>query len=205
MSHQTPSVLLLVVGMQNDKYRPVVALPNETCLSQESIHQIITSTHLLTKVNECITAARERAWKVVFALDLHHPKHASFQTRPPHCVMQTWGADVVRGLQFGFDTSDLVYRGLDKDKDSDDAFYVSVPGSPSHLRFLMSEQQATTLCLCGASPDGCIEQTARTASLLGYKPLIISDCSVLLSTTATTPHYSTLSTLLHHYAPILEG
>jgi nicotinamidase-related amidase len=193
--------------MQNDKYRPVGALPNETSLSS---HPIITSTHLLTKVNECITAARERSWKVVFALDVHHPKHVSFQTQRPHCVMQTWGADVVKGLQFGFDESDLVYRGLDTDKDSDDAFYVSVPGSPSHLRFLMSEQQATTLCLCGASPEGCIEQTARTAHLLGYSPLIISDCSILLPstthhTTTTTPYYSSTSLASLLDAPILEG
>jgi nicotinamidase-related amidase len=84
---------------------------------------------------------------------------------------------MVKGLQFGFPNSDLVVRGVDLDQDSNAAFYVSTPGSPSHLRDLLGDIK--TLYLCGASPDGCIEQTAQTASSLGYQPTILSDCSVL--------------------------
>jgi nicotinamidase-related amidase len=72
----------------------------------------------------------------------------------------------------------MVVRGLDIDGESDDAFYVSFPHSPSRLRSLLPSY--TTIYMCGASPDGCIEATARTASLLGYHPVILGhSCSSL--------------------------
>ena len=181
--------MLLVVGMQNDKYRPAMIRPSsESC-------SIVAVPHLLQKVNECIRTARARDWQVVFALDLHHPQHISFdEQHPPHCVLQTWGSSVVNGLEYGFVGSDMVLRGLDKDEDSNDAFYVSqnsaAPPSFSRLRQLLRMPASSTtgvgelkrLALCGASPDGCIERTALTAATAGYcrgDPIIIDDASIL--------------------------
>ena len=170
------AAVLLVVGMQNDKYGARAAYTCNTSLA---------------RVNDCILAARQREWQVVFALDLHHPQHMSFQTQPAHCVLRSWGSDIVNGLQYGFDGSDMVVRGLDKDDDSDDAFFVSnlFAESPSQLRKLLASRR---LCLCGFSPDGCIEQTAITASTRGYcqgDPVVISDCSSLL-TPCLSPYLS---------------
>jgi len=162
------AAVLLVVGMQNDKYSARVAYTCETSLA---------------RVNNCIQAARDREWQVIFALDLHHPQHISFQTQHPHCVLRSWGSEMVNGLQYGFDGSDMVVRGLDKDDDSNDAFFVSnmLFDEPSQLRALIASRR---LCVCGFSPDGCIEQTAMTAATRGYcqgDPIVISDCCSLVS------------------------
>ena len=156
-----PDTLLLVVGMQNDKF----------------IHS--SDNNLLERVNRSIRAAMTRGWLVVFALDLHHPHHVSFQPDGHHCVLQTWGAQMVHGLEYYMvPRAEMVVRGLDKNQDSDDAFYVSKPSSPSRLRHLLSSS-TKRMCVCGSSPDGCIEETVTTASLNGYcmgDPVIISDC-----------------------------
>lgn len=155
--------VLLVVGMQNDKC--------SRC-----------STVLVPRVNACIRAAQTRGWRVVFALDLHHPRHISFQTETPHCILQTLGAGMASGLLFGFPGSDLIVRGVDQHEDSNDAFFISEPSNTYSLLRTMLCGGNTRLCLCGASPDGCLEQTTLTASLRGYcrgDPIIISDASYL--------------------------
>ena len=215
------TTVLLVVGMQNDKYRPT-----SLRASDSACDHITFVPHLLAQVNHCIRTARSRGWSVIFALDLHHPQHVSFQksggcnSRPPHCVLQSWGSNIVTGLEFGFDGSDMVVRGLDKDQDSDDAFYVSNDGtSPlpvlSRLKRLLrsvTTNERKRLAICGASPDGCIEQTALTASSKGYcrgDPIIISDCSALLTTTPDSlvlkPFSELLSLWQKEPSPILEG
>jgi nicotinamidase-related amidase len=207
--------MLLVVGMQNDKYRPAVL-----SLDRQA-DPIVVTPHLLGKVNECIEAARARKWQVVFALDLHHPKHVAFQTQTPHCVLQTWGSEIVKGLHYGFDGCDMVLRGLDMDDDSNDAFYVSNSKAgaetPSQLRKLLKPTATAPikrLCVCGASPDGCIEQTVNTASIKGFcrgDPIIISDCSALLAPTPPLLVFKPLSELLRLWgdatlgSPILDG
>ena len=178
------STVLLVVGMQNDKYH---TRAEYTC------------TTTLSNINKCIQAARKMNWQVVFALDLHHPQHMSFQKQIQHCVLRSWGSDMVNGLEYGFPGSEMVLRGLDKDDDSSDAFFVSniLNETPSQLRALVAESR---LCLCGFSPDGCIEQTAITASTRGYcdgDPIVISDCCSLL-TPSLSPYlsYKSLTELL---------
>jgi nicotinamidase-related amidase len=176
-----PDTVLLVVGMQNDKLRS--ARPSLDAALQD----VVVSPDLPARVNGCIRAARQRGWKVVFALDLHHPRHASFAATGAHCVLQTWGAEVVRGLDYGFPGSDLVLRGLELDEDSDDAFFVSKAPAGAvrtslHTHLLDPRGEPRRLLLCGASPDGCIEQTARTAALGGHcrgPPVVVADCSVL--------------------------
>ena len=194
--------VLLVVGMQNDKYRPA----SLRCSSEtQHITACIHAPLLLARVNACIEAARERGWKVVFAMDLHHPQHVTFAKVSPHCVLQTWGSHMVNGLQYGFNGSDMVVRGLDKDDDSDDAFYVSKSQKAktlSRLRHLLQTGNASRkMAVCGASPDGCIEATITTAATRGYcrgDPIVISDASTLLSQPSETPCLvlKTLSELL---------
>jgi nicotinamidase-related amidase len=88
ISKNEAKVMLLVIGMQNDKYRPAC-----TFLPKDAENKaIVTAPELLLHVNRCIDVARAREWKVVFALDLHHPRHVSFQKHAPHCVLQTWGS-----------------------------------------------------------------------------------------------------------------
>jgi nicotinamidase-related amidase len=178
-ARRTSDALLLVVGMQNDKCSRLHAqLP-----------------HLVPRINACIREASARGWKLVFALDLHHPQHVSFQKASPHCVLQTYGAQMVRALEYlQVRDADMVVRGLDKDGDSDDAFYVSA-GSPSRLKDLLWNPvagQCLRFYMCGVSPDGSIEVSAQTASERGCPPVVIADASYM---PLALPLHATLQTL----------
>jgi hypothetical protein len=71
--------------------------------------------------------------------------------------------------------ADMVVRGVDKNYDSNNAFIVSKYSerkndvSYSRLKELLLRQaQWRRLCVCGNSPDGCIQETVRYANENGY-------------------------------------
>jgi len=189
---QQQQITLLVIGMQNDKYTASSAM-----LSMGK-GRILTCN-----VNKCIETAIQNQWNIVYALDLHHPKHSSFEDYgglyKPHCILATMGSYHVSALHFAVPGSEMVTRGVDMDGDSNDAFWITDPSHTtpceSRLRSILMKQQqqsadaaatSTTstanhmLFLCGTSPDGCIESTAATASRLGFTVCIIKDATCLV-------------------------
>ena len=178
---------LLGVGMQNDK-----ALMMNRDLIKENKRPIACDVQFVKAVNMCIDVANERGWLIIYAKDLHHPLHCSFQRVEKHCVLGSWGSVHISGLRYALPGSEQLVRGLDMDGDSNDAYYVtdqnySKRTKESRLRSIMAVNGLTTLLICGLSPDGCIEQTAATATKFGHNPIVISDCAVLASTTITSP------------------
>lgn len=145
----TCKVMVLVVGMQRDKVHAMlqpdfeddVMMMLEACSSTtasvssctvmndseketESSQQQSSGNHMppnfIEAVNECIALGiSKQGWKVVHALDLHHPNHCSFfnsavtvssspghdsgclSHKKKHCVLGTWGSGAVTGLNFG--------------------------------------------------------------------------------------------------------
>jgi nicotinamidase-related amidase len=177
---------LLVVGMQNDK-----AMMMNRYLIKENRKPTAGDTQFVKAVNMCIDLACERGWLIIYAKDLHHPRHCSFQdVESRHCVLGSWGSVHISGLRYALPGSEQLVRGLDMDGDSNDAYYVTDPSyskctKESSLKSIMAINGLTTLLICGLSPEGCIEQTAATATRLGHNPIIISDCTVLATTPAT--------------------
>jgi hypothetical protein len=78
------------------------------------------------------------------------------------------GFDPPTGLHFGHNGMDMIFRGIDMDGDSSDAF------SSSRL------QGKGGLVLCGTSPDGCIETTIATAKARGIPTYIVAGAVWLL-------------------------
>ncbi len=179
--------VLVVFGMQNDKFTSLEDLKLE-------VVNLKGYDGIIGRVNKCIDYAQSNGWKVVYALDIHHPRHSSFEEQggvnKRHCVLATWGSTHVCGLHYAIPGSEQVVRGLDIDGDSDDAFYITEKSQCTHSREsrlaeIIREHKthnsgAANLYLCGISPDGCIEKTAKTGQRLGNKAIIISDCSILL-------------------------
>jgi nicotinamidase-related amidase len=175
---------LLVVGMQNDK-----AMMMNHSLVKENKRPIACDTQFVNAVNMCIDAANERGWLIIYAKDLHHCRHCSFQHVESHCVLGSWGSVHISGLRYALPGSEQVVRGLDIDGDSHDAYYITDPTyskytKESSLRSIMAVKGLTSLLICGLSPEGCIEKTAATAARLGHNPIIISDCTVLATSTS---------------------
>ena len=179
---QNTSGILLVVGMQNDKLT-AMTWGGEVASDERRGSIPKTSdrrTELVAEVNRCIQIAMEAGWKVKYVLDVHHPMHSSFKghggTLQSHCVLSTWGCNPFSGLKFGLPGTDLLIRGLDRDGDSADAFWTTVPSSPTRLVATKSH----FLVLCGASPDGCIENTAATALARGMEVCVPEKAAWLL-------------------------
>ena len=179
--------VLVVFGMQNDKF---------TLLQDRKVSVVNLRGYdgIIGKVNKCIDYAKNNDWKVVYALDIHHAMHCSFEKQggdsKHHCILATWGSSHVCGLHYAIPGSEQVVRGLDIDGDSNDAFYIteksqSAYSRESRLAEIIREHKKhnskpANLYLCGISPDGCIEKTAITGQKLVNKTIIISDCSILL-------------------------
>jgi nicotinamidase-related amidase len=193
---------LLVVGMQNDK----AAMMNRLSAGEDKKHAVaVCDARFVKSVNMCIDAASAMGWLIIYAKDLHHQRHCSFQDVERHCVLGSWGSEHISGLRYALPGSEQLVRGLDMDGDSNDAYYVTDQNyskyiKESSLRSIMAVNCYTNLLICGLSPEGCIEQTATTAARFGHRPIIISDCTVL----ATTTGPNTLSTTMLPLGEIVE-
>lgn len=184
------SAILVVVGMQNDKLS-AMAWGGEVAKDKGGTvpKSQDMRTGLVTEVNRCIDIAMEAGWKVKYVLDVHHPMHSSFKGHggdlQSHCVLSTWGCNPTSGLKFGLPGTDLLIRGLDRDGDSANAFWTTVSSSPTRL--LASTAGSPLLILCGASPDGCIENTAATALGHGMEVCVPQNASWLLPDNHSMP------------------
>jgi nicotinamidase-related amidase len=184
-------IMILVVGMQRDKMNAMMLPYYEKIAADETEAAVgggrtAMPPNLLENVNSCIELglSNERSnWKVVHALDLHHPKHCSFAfsvlpendgrvsasvgphhyLRSKHCVLGTWGADMVTGMHYGIirekshahseddAKEDLVFRGLYLDGDSDNAFWITEPPHPEAVPSRLSQMISSMLSAADAS------------------------------------------------------
>ena len=173
----TAARLLLVVGMQNDKLSAMAWGGEEASLRRDgAVPATPAANQFRAEVNSCIAFAAASGWKIAYVLDVHHPKHSSFQghggAMRQHCVLSTWGCNPVSGMHFGMRGSELIIRGVDTDGDSADAFCITTTPQnkdPTCLRALLAKKKAPLLVVCGASPDGCIENTAASALEMGFR------------------------------------
>jgi len=198
-------ISLLVVGMQVDKVG---------AMRLSSAHQ----QQLVRAVNSCVEMVAQRGGKIIYALDLHHPKHSSFVNGEKHCVLGTLGAEPVVGLHFGQAGSDIVFRGLDRDGDSSDAFWITEPphedATESRLGQMLRHHCTQLLIVCGASPDGCIESTVASARLRAGALTICVPLDATALATSSTLYEDTAvlapATLAEYFekaavVPIFEG
>lgn len=166
---------LLVVGMQRDKLS-AMNRGGEAAINRTQLKRSDRSDSICGEVNKCIDYATKNGWCVTFAMDMHHSGHPSFDGHGgalrPHCVLRTMGYDPPTGLRFGEMGMDVVYRGMEAEGDSADAFWVITGKCGSRLQGLLSSEG---IVLCGTSPDGCIENTLATAKKRGIPTFIVPD------------------------------
>ena len=79
---------LIVVDMLNDFLDPAGAL-----YCGEDARAIVPF------VQRRLAAQREAGGTVVFLHDAHRPDDREFQRFPPHCVADTWGAEIIAALR----------------------------------------------------------------------------------------------------------
>ncbi len=135
---------LLVIDMLNDFVKEGGTLVVSGALERLSFFQ------------ERIARAREEKELVIYVCDSHRPDDPEFSIWPPHCVLGSWGAEVVEELKP--QPQDYVVR-----KRRYSAFY------GTDLDLYLRENEVKVLVLTGLVTNICVMGTAADAASRGYK------------------------------------
>lgn len=139
-----PERALLVIDMLNDFVKPggTLVVPG--------------AEEKLNLFHKRIAMARERKELVVYVCDSHRPDDPEFSIWPPHCVLGSWGAEVVEEIKP--QSQDYVVK-----KRRYSAFY------GTDLDLYLRENKVEELILTGLVTNICVMGTAADAASRGYK------------------------------------
>lgn len=110
---------------------------------------------IVPAVSERLELARERGDLVVFLCDRHRPDDAEFEMFPPHCIVDTPGAEIVPELQPDDGEAVVTKRRYS-------GFY------GTELDILLREKSITEVELAGVCTNICVLYTAADARNRGY-------------------------------------
>jgi len=95
---------------------------------------------------------------------------------PSHCVQNTWGAELHKDLKF-HPNGKRVLKGFNPNVDSYSAFFDNAKLGKTTLEELISKEGCTDVYVCGIATDVCVGFTAFHAQELGFRTILIDDCS----------------------------
>lgn len=95
---------------------------------------------------------------------------------PRHCVQDSWGAELHKDLKI-VDNSIKVYKGTNPEVDSYSVFWDNKKLTETTLVSQLQEKNATDIYICGLAYDVCVGATAADALAIGYRTVLIDDCS----------------------------
>ncbi len=168
---------LLIVDMQND-FMPQGALG------------VAHADELIQVINSLIPKFK----LVIASLDWHPEDHVSFAANhrgkkvgetievdgqeqilwPIHCVKDTFGAQLVHGLnKEGIHKN--IYKGVDKKIDSYSAFFDNRRLNETGLGKYLKDHKVTDIYLAGVATDYCVLYSAFDAIDLGFSVHLITD------------------------------
>lgn len=161
-----PTTALVVVDMQNDFADPAGSL------------FVVGGDALLGPLNAELAAARAAGAPVVFTQDWHPPATPHFQAQggvwPVHCVRDTWGAELVPGLDVS--GAPVVRKGTGGE-DGYSGFTMRDPVTgvdiPTELDALLREAGVTALVVVGLALDVCVKATALDGLRLGFDVTVL--------------------------------
>jgi nicotinamidase/pyrazinamidase len=128
---------------------------------------------IVTNINRLL----EMTWvRIDASQDWHPPDHCSFLGRrdnlyPPHCVMNTPGADFLPGLRTERFHS-IWRKGYERDFEA----YALTAQHPAFAEFLRASGIAT-IAVCGIATNICCYYVARDLRQAGFRVLLVEDAS----------------------------
>jgi nicotinamidase/pyrazinamidase len=171
MTRYDSKTALVVVDVQNDFADPGGGL------------YVPGGDQIVEAVNDEIDRARAAGALVVYTQDWHPADTPHFVgaggTWPPHCVRETWGAElhprltvpehpaIVRkgtGHEDGY--SGFTVRDLERDADE-----------PTGLDTLLRAEGVERVVVVGLARDVCVRATALDAARLGYDTTVVLDAT----------------------------
>ncbi|KAL3290183.1 hypothetical protein HHI36_023543 [Cryptolaemus montrouzieri] len=95
---------------------------------------------------------------------------------PRHCVQDTWGSELHKDLKI-VKNSLKVYKGTNPDVDSYSVFWDNKKMTDTTLCAQLRLKNATDIYICGLAYDVCVGATAVDALAIGYRTILLDDCS----------------------------
>jgi ureidoacrylate peracid hydrolase len=167
---------VLVVDMLNDFLEPDGAMP----LPEGQV--------LYDPINQLTAAARDGGSPVIWVCDEHPPGDREFDKRTEHCLVGSWGAEVVPQLK----RADGEYR-VPKRRYS--GFF------ETDLDLRLRELDIAHVIITGVVTNICVRSTAHDAFFRGYDVIVPEDC---VAATGEREQASTLFDIDTHYGSVSD-
>jgi len=169
MLRYRPGVALVIVDVQNDFADPKGSL------------SVRGAPAIVPVVNAQAAAARQGGALVALTQDWHPSRTPHFIRDggpwPPHCVVDTWGAEFYPSLDVPEGTP-IVRKGSNGE-DGYSAFTMRDPGSgrdvPTMLQPLLQAAGVEEVVIVGLATDYCVKATALDAIRLGFRTVVLTD------------------------------
>lgn len=104
---------------------------------------------------------------------------------PKHCVQNTPGAELHANLNF-VQNGVKVFKGENPNVDSYSAFFDNQKLNKTSLDGILKTKNITDVYVCGLAYDVCVADTCYDALELGYKTVLLKNCTKGLDTKAMT-------------------
>lgn len=168
----TETTALIVVDMQNDFGHPDGSL------------FVSGAPAIVGAVNDEIERANTSGGMVVLTQDWHPASTPHFDTDggtwPVHCVADTWGAEMIEGVDPDGHASTVIRKGTNGE-DGYSAFAMREPGSdtdiPTELESLLRERSIDRVVVVGLAADVCVAATATSAAAAGFETVVLWDAT----------------------------
>jgi len=158
---------LIVVDVQNDFADPHGSL------------SVPGAADIIAVVNQQIADALVAGARCVYTQDWHPPDTPHFAKDggpwPVHCVRDTWGAELVPGL----DVAGPVVRKGTGGEDGYSGFTMRDPRTladrPTELAEMLRSKGVREVVVVGLATDYCVKETALDAARLGFATTVLRD------------------------------
>ncbi|MGY0288339.1 MAG: nicotinamidase [Thermoproteota archaeon] len=155
----TRSSCLIVVDVQRD-FMPGGALP----VPQGDI--------IIDPLNRLIELFSSKGLSIVFTRDWHPRDHISFSDRggpwPPHCVMNTSGAEFHPNLRAPHNVV-IISKGTERDKEAYSGF------QGTNLHDILLEKGIKRLFIGGVATEYCVKSTVLDALEIGFETIVVEE------------------------------
>ncbi len=144
----------------------VIDMQKDFCYKNGSLY--VNGVERIFEPTRRVIETARRAMPVIFTQDWHRVDDSEFKIWPKHCIMNTWGAEVIDELKPREEDYFVKKRRYS-------AFYCT------DLDLLLRELDVKRIYLCGVVTNICVLHTAGDAVLRGYEVSVIRDCTAALS------------------------
>jgi nicotinamidase/pyrazinamidase len=127
---------------------------------------------IIDPLNRLIELFSSKGLSIVFTRDWHPRDHISFSDRggpwPPHCVMNTSGAEFHPNLRAPHNVV-IISKGTERDKEAYSGF------QGTNLHDILLEKGIKRLFIGGVATEYCVKSTVLDALEIGFETIVVEE------------------------------